>query len=66
MDHKEAIVKEMDALPEEKLREVLDFVQFLKNKTSRDMNTYEVSMVSESSLSRDWDKEEEDEAWSHL
>lgn len=43
---------------------VLDFVYFLKAKIAREK--LEVIITSESSLSKDWLKPEEDQAWQNL
>ena len=44
-------------------KEVFDFYQFLKTKSK---NTDDILIASESSLKKDWLKEEEDEAWQDL
>jgi hypothetical protein len=44
--------------------EVFDFVQFLKTKIAQDK--IEALIASESSLQKDWLRQEEDEAWRHL
>ena len=46
------------------LAEVLDFLKFLKMKHLQD--NLEVSILSESSLEKDWLKPEEDRAWHDL
>jgi hypothetical protein len=46
------------------LAEVLDFLQFIKSKHLQD--TIEISILSESSLSKDWLTPEEDEVWKDL
>lgn len=64
MSNRDLLVKEIKELPDDKLQEVIDFVQFLKSKQrDEDMG---ISFVSEPSLARDWNKAEEDEAWSDL
>ena len=64
MDSKDQIVKELEDTPETLLREVLDYVQFLKRKYGEDKMS--CAIVSESSLRKDWLREEEDEAWKDL
>jgi hypothetical protein len=64
MNKKELIAKEIEQVPEALLEEVLDFVRFLKTK--RTQETLEISLLSESSLKKDWLKPEEDEAWQDL
>lgn len=64
MNDKKLLLKEVEELSDEKLREVIDFVQFLKSK-QRD-EKMDITLVSEPSLATDWNKPEEDEAWSDL
>jgi hypothetical protein len=64
MNAKELLLKEVENLPEFILEEVWDFLQFLKLKYDKDK--LESSLLSESSLQKDWLKSEEDEAWQNL
>lgn len=64
MNKKELIVKEISEVPEPLLDQVLDFIRFIKTKSVQD--TLEVTMLSESSLQKDWLRPEEDEAWRDL
>ena len=64
MNAKELLLKEVENLPEFILEEVWDFLQFLKLKYDKDK--LESSVLSESSLQKDWLKSEEDEAWQNL
>ncbi len=64
MNTKEELINEIERTPEPFLSEVLDFVHFLKIKTSREK--LDIAMMSESSLEKDWLKPEEDEAWQNL
>ncbi len=64
MNKKQLIAKEIEQVPEPLLKEVLDFVRFLKGKRMREK--LETSLLSESSLKKDWLKPEEDEAWRDL
>ncbi|MDJ1170286.1 DUF2281 domain-containing protein [Roseofilum sp. BLCC_M154] len=61
---KELFLKEIEELPEAMLEEVWDFLRFLKQK--RDRHTLETSLLSQSSLEKDWLSLEEDEAWQNL
>ena len=45
-------------------KKVLDFVHFLKAKAGREK--LDTAVMSESSLAKDWLKQEEDEAWQSL
>ena len=64
MNAKELLLKEVDNIPEFILEEVWIFMQFLKEKYDKDK--LEGSLLSESSLQKDWLKSEEDEAWQNL
>jgi len=64
MSTKEQLISEIEQVPEPLLVEVLDFVYFLKAKTAREK--LDVTIMSESSLSKDWLKPEEDQAWQDL
>jgi len=64
MNNKEQLLKEIEDVPEEKIQEIIDFVRFLKAKQREEESG--ITLVSEPSLARDWNKPEEDEAWSDL
>jgi len=64
MNRKQLIAKEIEQVPEPLLEEVLDFVRFLKSK--RVQEKLETSLLSESSLKKDWLSPEEEKAWQHL
>ena len=64
MSTKELLMNEIEEVPEPLLSELLDFVHFLKEKAVRDK--LDVAIMSETSLSKDWLKPEEDEAWQNL
>jgi hypothetical protein len=64
MSIKELLISEIEKAPEPFLTEVLDFVHFLKAKIVREK--MDIAMMSESSLSKDWLKPEEDEVWQNL
>ena len=61
-------VKQIDlqGLPENAQQEVYDFYLFIKQRVHEKQILYkagESALLSEKSLSEDWDKAEEDEAW---
>jgi len=56
------IIEETRNLPEAKVREVLNFILFLKQKDE----SFFMAEASETSLSKIWDSPEEDEAWKDL
>ncbi len=64
MGKRELILKEIERAPEPLLEEVLDFVKFMKAK--RLQERLESSLLSESSLKKDWMRTEEDDAWRDL
>lgn len=61
---KEIVIKEIEDMPENLIDEILDFILFLKIKSSKDI--LEILNMSESSLAKDWLKPEEEEAWRNL
>ncbi len=61
---KETLHKEIDTLPDEYTGELLDFVNYLKGKLLK--KKLEITILSESSLQKDWLSPEEDEAWQNL
>ena len=64
MTIKEKRLQEIEKAPEPLLQEVLNFIQFLQNK--RQQEKLEITLLSESSLQKDWLKPEEEEAWQDL
>ncbi len=64
MDTKELLIQEIEKSPDFILQEVWDFLQFLNAKYQQE--TLEISLMSESSLEKDWLQPEEDEAWQNL
>jgi len=66
MAAKDLILKEIEQVPEQYLREILDFIHFLKAKDLEPERKIETAIMSESSLRKDWLRPEEDEAWQDL
>ncbi|BAZ12587.1 hypothetical protein NIES4071_44180 [Calothrix sp. NIES-4071] len=64
MSTKDILIKEIEQTPDYLLTEILDFVKFVKNKYLQ--AKIEISIITESSLAKDWLKPEEDEAWKDL
>ncbi len=64
MSNKDILLKEIEELPDERLREIIDFVRFLKSQEQEEK--LEPTLLSEPSLAKGWTKAEEDEAWSDL
>jgi len=64
MTKKEQLLHEIEELPDSVVDEVMEFVQFLKQK--RGTASSETMLLSEDSLKKDWLNDAEDEAWKHL
>jgi len=64
MKTKELILREIEVFPEPYLKEVLDFVRLLKEKSSG--RGIEGALLSEPVLAEEWLAPEEDEAWDDL
>jgi len=64
MSTKELLLNEIEQLPDPLVQQILDFARFLRLKMTRD--SLEPALLSESSLSKDWLREEEDRAWQDL
>jgi len=64
MSDTEQLVMEIEKLPPACKQEILNFVDYLKSKQKNQIS--ETMRLSESSLARDWDTSEEDEAWAGL
>jgi hypothetical protein len=60
----EELRHEIEGVPEPLAAEILDFVRFLKAKAAAER--FELALVSESTLSKDWLRPEEDQAWRDL
>ena len=64
MNKRDIIVKELEQMPEPILEEVISFIRVIKDKQKREKLS--ISILSESSLAKDWLRPEEDEAWKEL
>jgi len=62
---KEKLLNEIDITSDAMLKEVLDFLLFIKAKEVQ-QEQLEISFLSEPVLAEDWLTPEEDEAWQHL
>jgi hypothetical protein len=58
------LISEIETLPSECVQEIINFAGYLKLKHLK--NIPETMILSESSLAKDWDTPEEDEAWADL
>lgn len=59
MEIKEKILKEIDNVPEHHLKGLLNYILYLEQKSEKKSECF---LLSESSLSKDWLRPEEDEA----
>jgi hypothetical protein len=67
MSTREILSEEIKKTPENILKELYDFLLFLKSKRqSTSDDEVKTHLASEKVLSRDWDTPEEDEAWKNL
>lgn len=64
MSTRELIDEEVSGLPEPLQREVYDFARSLREKAKDD--SFNGLLLSESTLSKDWDMPEEEAAWANL
>lgn len=63
MKTKQEIIQEIQSIPEPLLSEILDFVQFLKQKH---ITNKSIDLKETNNLEKDWLKPEENEAWQYL
>ncbi len=68
MSLKELIIHEIPNTPESVLREVYDFLIFLKGRNVSDATpeANNLMAIAEPSWGKDWNRPEEDEAWKDL
>ena len=64
MTVKTQIANEIENLSLKHLQEVMGFIEHLKFKQNQNIN--ETMFFAESSLAKDWNTPEEDEAWANL
>lgn len=62
---KDKLLQEIEKTPDSTLKEVLDFLLFIKSRELQ-QEQVEISLLSEPSLAEDWLTPEENEAWQHL
>jgi len=65
MGIKEKLIQETEKTSNSTLKEVLDFLLFIKSRELH-QEQLEISLLSEPTLAKDWLTPEEDEAWQHL
>lgn len=64
MENREALLKELEQIPDPILVEILNYVRFLKAKAAQEK--FSTAYMSESILVKDWLRPEEDDAWNDL
>jgi hypothetical protein len=64
MIQKEILLKEIENIPDDIIKETVDFLRFLKQQKKSEV--IETTLASEPALKKDWLKPEEDEAWANL
>jgi hypothetical protein len=65
MQTKDKLIQEIENTPEPVLSEVLSYLRYLKAKKLK-AETFSTTLLSESTLAKDWLTPEEDEAWKDL
>ena len=61
---KEEVLRKLNEVPDFLMEEISDFIEFLKTRVVKER--FEATLLSESSLAKDWLKPEEDKAWKDL
>jgi hypothetical protein len=64
MTNRAVLLREIETLPAASLDEVVNFVAWIKYRKLSQVS--ETMLLSETSLSKDWDTPEEDDAWAGL
>jgi hypothetical protein len=64
MTNRAVLLREIETLPAASLDEVVNFVAWIKYRKLSQVS--ETMLLSEASLSKDWDTPEEDKAWAGL
>ena len=67
MTTKQQIIQAIEEVPEPILTKILDFIELLKRQEkSKDIDSLDTLLLSESALAKDWSTSSEDEAWQDL
>ena len=68
MINKEILAKKIEKLPLDLLEEVANYIDYIEFREAKEnqLGIQKITLASEMSLSKDWLKPEEDEAWEHL
>ena len=68
MINREVLAKKIEKLPPDLLEEVANYIDYIEFREAKEnqLRIQNITLASEKSLSKDWLKPEEDEAWEHL
>ena len=68
MINREILAKKIEKLPLDLLEEVANYIDYIEFREAKEnqLGIQNITLASEKSLSKDWLKPEEDEAWEHL
>lgn len=68
MINKEILAKKIEKLPLDLLEEVANYIDYIEFREAKEnqLGIQNITLASEKSLSKDWLKPEEDQAWEHL
>lgn len=68
MINREILIEKIEKLPTYLLEEVANYIDYIEFKEAKEnrLKIEDITLASEKSLSKDWLKPEEDEAWKHL
>ena len=68
MNNRETLVKRIEELPSHLLEEVFNYIDYIEyRRIKKDIHRIgDITLASQKSLSKDWLKPEEDEAWADL
>ena len=64
MTNRAVLMQEIETLPATCINEVIDFVAWIKQRKLSQIP--EAMLMSEASLAKDWNSQEEDKAWASL
>ncbi|HBY19482.1 MAG: hypothetical protein A2Y24_08335 [Clostridiales bacterium GWE2_32_10] len=59
------IMEEIKNIPQKHMAEIIDFIKFIKSKNEKERKK-DITLASEEVMTKYWDTEEEDSAWSNL
>jgi len=63
---REIVKNELNNIPDNLLGDIYEYLKYLKYKINKKTDSGEIAHASEKSLSKDWNRKEEDQAWGNL